>query len=203
MSDGTRASIRNRRHSRVAPEVGWRMKSRTTLGWVIAASCLTGCTLQASRPPAPALPESFAQAASTTTAPPKWPSSDWYRGFGSTELDGLIDQAVANNLDLQAAHWRIEQALERAKQAHAGLLPTSTDWAISTISPVTPATADCTRPTGPVCCRQLRDRFLGEKPGSCRLRAELPDSVPRRPRHARAHHTGGDGQRILSTPVAA
>ena len=98
------------------------MGSRTALGWILSVSCLTGCTLQASRPPAPTLPETFAQVAGSATA--KWPSSDWYRGFGSTELDGLIDQAVANNFDLQAAHWRIEQALERAKQARAGLFPT-------------------------------------------------------------------------------
>jgi NodT family efflux transporter outer membrane factor (OMF) lipoprotein len=78
--------------------------------------------LQASRPPAPALPEAFAQVAGDAAA--KWPSSDWYRGFGSQDLDGLIDQAVANNFDLQTAHWRIEQALERAKQARAGLFPT-------------------------------------------------------------------------------
>jgi len=97
------------------------MGSRTALGWILTVSCLTGCTLQASRQPAPAPPEKFAQVAGSPAA--KWPSSDWYRGFGSTELDGLIDQAVANNFDLQAAHWRIEQALERAKQAHAGLLP--------------------------------------------------------------------------------
>ena len=98
------------------------MGSRTALGWMLSVSCLTGCTLQASRPPAPALPETFAQVAGSTAA--NWPSSDWYRGFGSTELDGLIDQAITNNFDLQAAHWRIEQALERAKQAHAGLFPT-------------------------------------------------------------------------------
>jgi multidrug efflux system outer membrane protein len=98
------------------------MRSRTALGWILGVSCLTGCTLQASRPPAPALPAAFAQAAGSAAA--KWPSSDWYRGFGSAELDGLIDQAVANNFDLQAAHWRIEQALERAKQARAALLPT-------------------------------------------------------------------------------
>src|ERR1700749_4595585 len=97
------------------------MGSRTALGWVLTVSCLTGCTLQASRPPTPALPQKFAQFAGSPAA--KWPSSDWYHGFGSTELDGLIDQAVANNFDLQAAHWRIEQALERAKQAHAALLP--------------------------------------------------------------------------------
>ena len=53
----------------------------------------------------------------------QWPSRDWYRDFGSTELNGLIDQTVANNLDLQAAHWRVQQALERAKQAHASLYP--------------------------------------------------------------------------------
>jgi outer membrane protein, multidrug efflux system len=102
------------------------MGSRTTLALalacVITGSCLTGCTLQASRLPAPALPGKFAQLGDAAAA--KWPSSDWYRGFGSPELDGLIDQAVANNFDLQAAHWRIEQALERAQQAHAALLPT-------------------------------------------------------------------------------
>ena len=97
------------------------MASRLTPGWIVLVSCLTGCTLQASRPPAPTLPEKFAQVTDAGTA--KWPSRDWYRGFGSAELDGLIDQAVANNLDLQAAHWRVEQALERAKQAHAGLYP--------------------------------------------------------------------------------
>lgn len=97
------------------------MASRLASGWLIVASCLTGCTLQASRPPAPALPEKFAQATEVTAA--KWPSRDWYQDFGSAELNGLIDQAVANNLDLQAAHWRVQQALERAKQAHAGLYP--------------------------------------------------------------------------------
>ena len=97
------------------------MASRIAPGWLIVASCLTGCTLQASRPPAPALPEKFAQATEVTAV--KWPSRDWYQDFGSAELNGLIDQAVANNLDLQAAHWRVQQALERAKQAHAGLYP--------------------------------------------------------------------------------
>ena len=97
------------------------MASRTAPAWVIIAGCLTGCTLQASRPPSPALPEKFAQVADAAAT--QWPSSDWYRGFGSTELDGLIDQTVANNLDLQAAHWRVQQALERAKQAHSGLYP--------------------------------------------------------------------------------
>jgi len=97
------------------------MTPRCTLGWIVTAGFLTGCTLQASRPPAAAAPESFAQARDSSAA--KWPSSDWYREFGSTELDGLIEQAMANNLDLQGAYWRIQQALERARQARAGLFP--------------------------------------------------------------------------------
>jgi NodT family efflux transporter outer membrane factor (OMF) lipoprotein len=97
------------------------MASRIASGWIIVVSCLTGCTLQASRPPTPTLPENFTQVGAATVA--RWPSRDWYRDFDSAELDGLIDQAVANNLDLQAAHWRIQQALERARQAHAGLYP--------------------------------------------------------------------------------
>ena len=96
------------------------MAPRSVLGFIVIAG-LTGCTLQATRAPAPALPEKFAQGADAGGV--KWPSSDWYRGFGSAELDGLIEQAVSNNLDLQAAHWRIEQSLERARQARAGLLP--------------------------------------------------------------------------------
>ncbi len=97
------------------------MAPRFALGWLFTASALAGCTLQASHAPAPDLPDQFAHGPQAATV--KWPSSDWYHGFGSAELDGLIDQAMANNLDLQGAHWRIEQALERAKQARAGLLP--------------------------------------------------------------------------------
>lgn len=95
--------------------------ARNIAGWVAVASCCTGCALQASRPPTAQLPAKFAQTSDGTLT--AWPSSTWYQGFGSAELDGLIGQAVANNFDLQAAHWRIEQALERARQAHAGRLP--------------------------------------------------------------------------------
>jgi len=97
------------------------MSPRFPLGWIVTASLLTGCTLQASRPSAPTLPEKFSRATEAPAA--KWPSSDWYRGFGSPELDALIDQAMTNNLDLQGAHWRIQQTLEKAKQARAGLFP--------------------------------------------------------------------------------
>jgi outer membrane protein, multidrug efflux system len=99
------------------------MAARCSL-WILGASLLTGCTLHASRPSTPEVPKAFSRIEAAGTEVAKWPSSDWYRGFDSTELDSLIDTAVANNFDLQGARWRIEQALERAKQARAALAPT-------------------------------------------------------------------------------
>jgi NodT family efflux transporter outer membrane factor (OMF) lipoprotein len=90
--------------------------------WILGVSLLTGCTLQASRPPAPEVPKQFTRV-QVDASSAKWPSTDWYRGFGNTELDSLIEQAVASNFDVQGARWRIEQALQRARQARAGLLP--------------------------------------------------------------------------------
>src|ERR1700750_1693532 len=89
--------------------------------WLVATLLLTGCTLQASRTPTPELPQQFTRIDPAATA--NWPGSDWYHGFGSAELDGLIEQAMRNNLDLQGAHWRIQQAGKKEQRAGAGLLP--------------------------------------------------------------------------------
>ncbi len=50
-------------------------------------------------------------------------TSDWFRGFGSEELDDLIASAYSNNSDLQAAAARLRQADARARAAGAALLP--------------------------------------------------------------------------------
>lgn len=52
-----------------------------------------------------------------------WPAQDWYRGFGSEELNGFVDLAVSNNGDLAAARERVLQADARARQAGAAILP--------------------------------------------------------------------------------
>ena len=80
-----------------------------------------GCTLQPAKPPAVAMPASFEQASPSDQA--AWPGKEWYRGFGSPELDGLIEQASSNNFDVSAARSRIAQADARARQAHAAILP--------------------------------------------------------------------------------
>jgi multidrug efflux system outer membrane protein len=52
-----------------------------------------------------------------------WPSSDWWHGFGSQTLDGLIAEAQRNNDDLAVAIARVQEADAQARIAGAPLLP--------------------------------------------------------------------------------
>lgn len=51
---------------------------------------------------------------------------EWWHLFGSTELNSLIDQALANNTDLRIAMLRLAQSQARANQADAGQYPVVT-----------------------------------------------------------------------------
>ena len=53
-----------------------------------------------------------------------WPAADWWRGFGSTELDQYMDEAERANYDLAAAVARIREADAQLRIAGAALLPT-------------------------------------------------------------------------------
>jgi NodT family efflux transporter outer membrane factor (OMF) lipoprotein len=89
---------------------------------LVLLSCVSaGCALQPEKPSLPSLPATFDHAAPAVATP--WPGREWYRGFASPELEGLIAEASANNLDLSAACARVTQADARARQAHAGILP--------------------------------------------------------------------------------
>jgi len=63
---------------------------------------------------------------SAPQAEAKWPGAQWYRDFGSDELDALIDAASTANQDLAAAETRVRQADARSRAAGASLLPTVT-----------------------------------------------------------------------------
>jgi NodT family efflux transporter outer membrane factor (OMF) lipoprotein len=52
-----------------------------------------------------------------------WPSTEWWRGFGSAKLDGYIAAAQAANFDLAAAVARVREADAQAEVAGAPLLP--------------------------------------------------------------------------------
>lgn len=82
---------------------------------------LAGCTIQqapASR--AVAIPEvwQLGQTEPNATMP-----REWWRGFGSPELDALVAQALERSLDIDAAIARVEQAEARARIAGAPLWP--------------------------------------------------------------------------------
>jgi multidrug efflux system outer membrane protein len=90
----------------------------------VALSALLGaCSLVPDymRPATPA-PARFA--AAPASAPAQWPSAAWWHGFGSGELDALMDEAMANNGDLGAAASRITQAEAQVQVANAALYPT-------------------------------------------------------------------------------
>jgi outer membrane protein, multidrug efflux system len=89
--------------------------------FTVLFALIGGCTLHPSSPPRVEAPGLFDQMPSTQT--PAWPSADWYRGFASSELDALIEQAQSGNLDIARAAARVRQADARARQAHAGILP--------------------------------------------------------------------------------
>jgi NodT family efflux transporter outer membrane factor (OMF) lipoprotein len=83
---------------------------------------LAGCSLG----PAYVRPEVATPAAwrdSSESEAASWPSADWWRGFGSPELDGYIAQARSANYDIAAAVARVREADAQATIAGAALLP--------------------------------------------------------------------------------
>ena len=82
---------------------------------------LAGCTPVAL--PDAALEVPAAYRATPTSAATAWPAPEWWRGFGSAELDGLIAAARTANFDLDAAMARVRQADAQAAIAGAALLP--------------------------------------------------------------------------------
>ena len=91
-------------------------------GGALALLALAGCDLGPTyKHPALDVPATYR--GSPETAGGVWPEAEWWRGFGSPELDALIDQATAQNFDLAAAVARVRQADAQVRIAGAALLP--------------------------------------------------------------------------------
>lgn len=86
------------------------------------AAATGGCILTTDIPdPALDVPPAYqAPGGKRTDAPPRL---DWWRGFGSRELTGLMEEAQTVNLDIAAAAERITQADAQARITGAALLP--------------------------------------------------------------------------------
>jgi NodT family efflux transporter outer membrane factor (OMF) lipoprotein len=85
-------------------------------------SLLAGCDIGHDyKRPTLDIPEAYR--ATPETAAAAWPSTDWWRGFRSPELNALIEDAAAHNFDLAAAVARVRQADAQVRIAGAPLLP--------------------------------------------------------------------------------
>ena len=101
---------------------------RRRIGRVTASVFLmplvAGCALLDKKPElALEIPKAY-RAVGPRAAHVAMPKLDWWRGFRSTELTALIEQAQVGNFDIAAAIARIVQADAQARLAGAPLLPT-------------------------------------------------------------------------------
>ena len=105
------------------------MAHRLALPMLVAALAAAGCALQS--PPKP--DEIKQQSLPNLTLPQAWTArgsvpqpveDDWIAAFRDPELDALVREALAYNVDLQVAAARVEQAAGYAKAAGAMIYPT-------------------------------------------------------------------------------
>ena len=107
---------------RLSPVASRTFRAARWLATLCLATNLVGCILTQDIPdPALDVPGRYkAAGALDSKAQPKL---DWWRGFGSSELTSLMEEAQRVNLDIAAAVARFRQADALARQAGAALLP--------------------------------------------------------------------------------
>jgi multidrug efflux system outer membrane protein len=104
----------------------WNVNTMQTPDEAAAAAAATEAiaTTRAGPPAKPSSPSRPVPPATIANTVAAWPSADWWRGFGSSQLNDLIAQAQQANDDLGAAIARVRQADAQAQIAGAPLLPT-------------------------------------------------------------------------------
>ena len=97
--------------------------TRSHVHAIAVSALLAGCTVGPDyRRPEVKLATGFTPAPATTASAPV-DLAEWWRGFNDPVLTGLIDRALATNLDLEQAAARIDQAGAGLGLARAALLP--------------------------------------------------------------------------------
>lgn len=61
--------------------------------------------------------------AGVAVTPAAWPAGNWWQGFGDTQLDALVQQALAGNPDLAIADARVRKAIAAAGLADSARKP--------------------------------------------------------------------------------
>jgi multidrug efflux system outer membrane protein len=103
------------------PATTRRGAHKLMLGALMAALPAAGCALLPDAVPAIAAgPNRFRE---SSGEPVSWPDPNWWRGFGSAELERLMARMASDNLDLAAAAARVRQADASARIAGSALVP--------------------------------------------------------------------------------
>jgi NodT family efflux transporter outer membrane factor (OMF) lipoprotein len=109
------------------------LSARPPRGAATAATLLFGCALGAcavlphsGQAPKPRPPEAYATSESFTAPATDWPKLDWWRAYGDTGLDELIDEALRTAPSMAQARARIERSRADLGVARSALLPSLT-----------------------------------------------------------------------------
>ncbi|WP_066550312.1 MULTISPECIES: efflux transporter outer membrane subunit [unclassified Sphingomonas] len=94
------------------------------LATTLLAGCVVGPDFETPLPDAPAQGAFVESKVAGVTL--EEPPAAWWRLFRAPLLDGLVDQALANNTDLRAAAANLREARAALSESRAGLLPTTT-----------------------------------------------------------------------------
>jgi outer membrane protein, multidrug efflux system len=109
-----------------APCSGGGLRAACALLLLTSGLVLSGCILGSERPALSLeVPDAY-RAARKGDADAAVPAVDWWRGFRSSELTGLMDAAQLYNLDIAVAMAQIIQADAQVGVSGAPLLPTLT-----------------------------------------------------------------------------
>ncbi|MET3525639.1 efflux transporter outer membrane subunit [Phenylobacterium koreense] len=101
--------------------------ARLILPLSTAALLLAGCAAvpDLGAPPQVRPPQAYAATQSFAAAPAEWPADQWWKGYGDSQLDALVDEALAGSPTLVQAQARVRAAQAQAQQARASTLPSA------------------------------------------------------------------------------
>lgn len=101
------------------------MSSRASTAGLASALALAACATVPRAHLTDMRPASAYRADQTFTAPAAaWPGDGWWRAYGDSQLDTLVDEALASAPNVAEARARVDKANALVGQSRANLLPT-------------------------------------------------------------------------------
>jgi NodT family efflux transporter outer membrane factor (OMF) lipoprotein len=108
-------------------------KHRRRLPLLLAVSLVLagGCARMPRLNPPPTMRKVDELGSSNSFAAPNaaWPGEGWWRAYGDTQLDALIEEALRGSPDLDLAQARLHAAMAQVQGAHAARIPEVTGTA--------------------------------------------------------------------------